>query len=211
MKFNLNSENINYLKITYKDNDGFAHCVKTAIRYLNDFEILVSKKSEEFLQISLPQEVEIGIACDNGLYKAKTILKRIESDNPYILFSLKKPEEIEYQQNREFFRIKIQEDANIIFEENGQEIAVSALTYDISANGVRIELDNNFAFPENVRLLLFLLQRQIDLQAKYIRTDDDDNVIKASFSFINIAPADLDYISQICIQKQIQERRKNLL
>lgn len=211
MKFDLNSENINYIKLTYKDKDGFTHCIKSAIRYINDIDILASAKFEENINIELPQEIDLGIACDNGLYKAKTTLKSIQQEHPYILFTLKKPSDMEYQQKREFFRVKLQENANIIFEENEQEINLSAITYDISANGVRIELDKHFAFPEKVRILLFLPQKIIDVKAKYIRTDEEDNIIKASFQFDHIAQQDLDYISQICIKKQIEERRKSFM
>lgn len=212
MKFDLNSENINYIKLTYKDKDGFAHCIKSAIRFINSFEILASAKlEEEDISIITPQEIDLGIACDNGLYKAKTTLTRVEKEKSYILFSMRKPTDMEYQQNREYFRVKLQEDANIIFEENEQEIKIPAITYDISANGVRIELDRHFAFPEEVNILLFLPQKMIDVKAKYIRTDNEDDVIKASFSFENLSQPDLDYISQICFQKQLEERRKNLM
>ena len=211
MKIDLTSANINYLKITYRDNDDFSHCIKAAVRYINDFEIVASAKFDEYPKIQTPQDVELGIACDNGLYKANTRLLNTTQDNSYTVFSLKIPEDIDFQQNREFFRVKLHEDANIAYEENGELKQVSAITYDISANGVRIELDNNFDFPETVKIVLFLAQKTIEAKAKYIRTDNEDNVIKASFRFENIAQSDLDYISQICLQKQLEERRKNLM
>ena len=49
MKFNLDTENINYVKITYKDSDGFSHCVKSAIKQINDKEIRTCVKTEESL------------------------------------------------------------------------------------------------------------------------------------------------------------------
>lgn len=211
MKFDLNTENINYVKITYNDKLGFAHCIKAAMKFLGEYELLLSIKSEENLQIDIPQEVEIGLACDTGLYKSKTTLKKIQREGAYILFSLQKPVEMNYQQNREYFRVKLQEDANILFEENEQLIKIPAITYDISANGVRIELDSQISFPPEVKIILFLPQRTVDLKAKYIRTDDEDKLLKASFQFIDIKQSDLDYISQICFQKQLEERRKNLI
>ena len=212
MKFDLNTENINYLKLTYTDKDGFTHCIKSAIRFINSFEILASAKfEEENINIITPQEVELGIACDNGLYIAKTTLTRVEKEKSYLLFSMRKPTDMEYRQKREYFRVKLQEDANIIFEEDEQEIKISAITYDISANGVRIELEESLTFPEEVNIFLFLPQKTISVKAKYIRTDNEDDIIKASFRFENIAQQDLDYISQICFQKQLEERRKNLM
>ena len=211
MKFNLNTENINYVKITYKDNNDFAHCIKAAVRLITERELLACIKIEEIPDIKIPQEVSLGIACDNGLYKTKTILKKIEEDPPYLLFSMEKPDEMEYQQQREYFRVKLQEDVTIEFESDGKEVKYSALTYDISANGVRVELDKDFAFPKDVRVLLFFPQKTIDVNALYIRSDDEDQVKKASFRFNDISQSDLDYISQVCFQKQLEERRKNLM
>lgn len=211
MKFDLNTESINYLKITYKDKEGFAHCIKAAVKYLNDFELLASAKYEENLNIETPQEIELGIACENGLYKATTILKHIENNNPYLLFSMSKPDEMEYHQNREYFRVKLQENVNIVYEENGQEKWISAITYDISANGVRVETEKIIDFPENVKIILHLPQRDIELQAKYVRTDNEDQKLKLSFHFVNVNQTDLDYIFQICFAKQLEDRRKNLL
>jgi len=211
MKFNLNAENVNYIKISYRDKDNFVHCIKAAIRYINQIEILASAKTDEYSFISSPQTVELGIACDNGLYKAKTILQRVEYDSPYILFSLKRPEEMEFHQNREYFRVKIQENVNISYEIDDGTNLLSSVTYDLSAKGVRIELEKEVEFPDEVTLSLFFQNRIIEVKAKYIRTDIDDNIIKASFQFIDIKQPDLDFISQICFKKQLEERRKNLL
>lgn len=211
MNFNLNAENINYVKITYKDKENFAHCIKAAVRLISDYEFLASAKIEENLNIETPQDVTLGIACDNGLYLTKTTLKNVGEEPPFLLFSMKKPENLEYRQNREYFRVKINEDANVIFSDGEKEEKISAVTYDLSANGVRIELDEEVSFPETVRLLLFLSQKEIDVQARYVRSDVEDKIIKASFRFVDISEADLDYISRICLAKQLEERRKNLL
>ena len=56
MKFDLSKENINYLKITYKDKDGFAHCIKAAISLIGEYEILANAKSEEVLNIEVVVE-----------------------------------------------------------------------------------------------------------------------------------------------------------
>ncbi len=211
MKFNLSKENVNYIKINYQDSSNFSHCIKTAIRLINDFEILSSAKSEEYSFVATPQTVELGIACDNGLYKAKTTLQKVEYDAPYILFSMKRPENMEFQQNREYFRVKLQENANITYMEGEQPVIISAVTYDISAKGVRIELEEDVDLPEEVTLTLCLQGKIIELGAKYIRTDTDDNIKKASFQFIDISDADLDFISQLCFKTQLAERRKNLM
>ena len=211
MKFNLNTENINYVKITYKDNNDFAHCIKAAIRLITEHELLACIKVDELPDIKVPQEVSLGIACENGLYKTKTILKKIEEDDAYMLLSIQRPDEVEYQQKREYFRVKIKENVSILYTLNEQNITYSGITYDISAKGVRIELDKVTDFPEEVKLVLYLPQKTINVQAKYIRSDEDDKILKASFQFVNIAQSDLDYVSQLCFRKQLEERRKNFM
>ena len=211
MKFNLNTENINYVKITYKDNNDFAHCIKAAIRLITEHELLACIKVDELPDINVPQEVSLGIACENGLYKTKTILKKIEEDDAYMLLSIQRPDEVEYQQKREYFRVKIKENVSILYTLNEQNITYSGITYDISAKGVRIELDKVTDFPEEVKLVLYLPQKTINVQAKYIRSDEDDKILKASFQFVNIAQSDLDYVSQVCFRKQLEERRKNFM
>ena len=212
MKFILNTENINYVKITYKDNNDFAHCVKAAVRLITDHELLACVKFEEYPDVKTPQEVYLGIACENGLYKTKTILKKIEEeDSLYLLFSMQKPEEMEYQQKREYFRVKLQENISVIYSSNEREITYSAITYDISANGVRVELDKMIEFPKEVKLLLYLPQKNINVKAIYVRSDEDDQIKKASFRFIDIAQSDLDYISQVCFRRQLEEKRKSIM
>lgn len=211
MKFNLVKENINYVKITYLDKDNFSHCIKTAVRLINETEILTSVKLEEGTFIPVPQSVDIGIACDNGLYKSKTILRSVEFDDPYTFLSLKKPEDTEFQQNREYFRVKIQENATISFEKEEVKSQLSAITYDLSAKGVRIELDEEIDFPEEVTISLFFQNKRVDIPSKYVRNDNEDNILKASFRFTDISQADLDFISQICFKKQLEDRRKNLM
>jgi len=211
MKFNQKTENINYIKISYKDNDGFTHYIKAAVRFMSEYELVASAKLEENdISIDAPKEIELGIACDNGLYKANTILKKIEKENPYILFSIRTPDDMEFQQKREFFRVKLTENANIVYQIGEDEHRLSAMTYDISGNGVRIQLEEPIEFPEDVRLFLSLPDRLIDTKAKYIRTDEEDKILKVSFNFVDLSPSDIDYISHICFQKQMEERRKNL-
>lgn len=211
MKFDLNEEGINYIKINYVDNEMFPHYIKSAVRFIGELELLVSVKAENGISMPVPQTVELGIACDNGLYKAQTLLKKIEFEDPYILFTLKKPDDMEFQQNREYFRVKVQENVNISYEKDGHKENLSSLTYDLSAKGVRIELEQEIDIPEEVFVSLYFENKTIEVKANYVRTDVEDNIIKASFQFVDMNQADVDYLSQICFKKQLEERRKNLL
>lgn len=212
MKFNLDLANINYIKILFKDRQGNAHCIKSAIKIMGEKEIYACTKYEEGLVIPAPQDVGLSFVCDNGLYRTKTRLLVVNKEDPYIYFSLKTPDGLEYQQNREYFRIKLEEKAIISFTtEDEQTIKIPALTHDISANGVRLIPEKRTALPEDVDIKIIFPSKTIETKAKYIREDEDDNVYKVSFEFINISAKDMDYISQICIRKQLEYKRSTIV
>ena len=87
MKFNLSLENINYIKITYRDPEGVGHVAKAVIKQLSSVDILACMKYEDSVKIPYPQDVQVSIACDNALYKANTTLKFVESDDLYVYFT----------------------------------------------------------------------------------------------------------------------------
>ncbi len=206
MKLNLDLDNINYIKLLYKNTDNLPCCTKAAIRYMNEREITACAKFEEAQRISTPQDVTLSFISDNGLYRTNTILKYINNEEPYTFFVLKTPEGFEYQQNREYFRVRFQEDALLSF--NGQVIPCK--TYDISANGVRLILTNEIDIPQNVVINLLLSPKDLKVKARFVRYDEEDNIFKASFSFVGLPENDVDVISQLCIKKQLEYKRNSL-
>lgn len=212
MKFNLDVNNINYIKFVYKDADGFAHYVKASIKRLNNREIFVCSKYEDNLLIDTPQDIELSFACDNGLYKSNTELKFVEKDSPFVFFTIKTPENIEYHQNREYFRVKINEDVLILYKtENEKPVNIKGEIYDLSANGVRITVDKNenISLPDIVQIVLYLSGKNIETQAKFIRAEDDEKCKRIAFNFIDLKESSADYISQRCFKKQLENKRKN--
>ncbi len=207
MKFDLNLESINYIKIIYNDKNDIGHCTKAAIKQLNAREIFACIKSEKFLAIPAPQEVSVSFACNNGIYTTITTLKSVENREPFIYFTLKTPQEIQYSQNREYFRVKMSEDAILSF--SGTVLACKV--YDISANGIRLCLDKEIEIPENVMINILFPQRNVKTKAKYVRIDKEDDILKASFYYINLSEHDRDIISQRCIQKQLSDKRRSIL
>ncbi len=207
MKFNLNLENINYIKIVYNDSDGVGHYAKAVIKRLGEKEIFACMKYEKELRVPLPQEVSISFACDNALYSAKTTLKLVENEDPYVYFTLNTPQELEYQQNREYFRVKMEEDVLLSFAGTVMPCKI----YDISANGIRLKLDKDIKIPENVMIDILFSPKNVKTKARFIRTDKEDGIIKASFTFVNISESSRDIISQKCIQKQLNDRRRALM
>ncbi len=211
MNFNLKTTDINYIKIIYKDNNGFLHMTKSAVKRIDTKEIFASAKFEEDWFIKTPQDVDVSFVCENGLYKAKTELKYTDKDEEFMNFALKIPDDVEYRQSREYFRVRLKEKVLLTFEENSTVRTLECETHDISANGLCVILPFVIDFPEEVNLIIKLEKKDISVKAKFIRRDNEDNQLKASFNFEDLKERDMDYISQICIQKQIENRRNLLL
>lgn len=206
MSFNLKIDDIKYIKISYTDSDGSALTVKAAVKRIDNREILACAKSKENLVIQTPKEILLSIVCRDGLYKTKTVLKSISNDDPYVFWALELPENLEYQQNREYFRIPI--DASCLCKVNGGFVEVR--TIDLSANGVSVYSQNQ-EINNEVTIILKFEDRQIEAQVKKIRTEIYEDGKKISFQFVNIAENDRDFISQICLKKQLEDRRNSLL
>ena len=116
MAFNLN--NIKYIKIIYRDNCDISHYAKAAIKNINGREIYASAKVEMPLYIKTPQEISLSIVCEEGLYKTNTTLKFVENKDSYVYFTIDLPDGMEYQQNREYFRVRMAGDVLLRFAGN---------------------------------------------------------------------------------------------
>lgn len=204
MKFNLSPEKIKYIKLTYDDNSGISHCAKAAFKSFMGGEIYACAKVDMPLYIKTPQDIQLSIICDEGLYRASTILTGVENEEPYAYFTIITPQDYDYQQKREFFRVRM--DGNVIMR-FGSKITTGKI-YDISANGIRLQLDENTDIPQDVTLDILFEPKSIKTAARYIRTDCDEGIQKAAFCFVNLSDTGRDIISQKCIQKQLEEKRK---
>ena len=194
MQFNLSLENIKYTKIVYKDREENTRFIKAAIRSMNENELFACAKFEDGLDIQTPQEVSV------------SFIKSFQNEEPYVFLFLQVPQGIEYQQNREYFRVKMNE--NVIVKFNNS--VKTCKLYDISANGVRLVLDENITFSENVELNILFDKNNVTAKARYVRTDNDDNILKASFYFTKISDNDVDFIAKKCIQIQLSNRRNSV-
>lgn len=206
MKFSFKLEEIKYIKISYKDSEGFADSFKGAIKVINDKEIIACTKFKDDFDIEIPQEIDFSVICNDGIYKTKTILKSTKNEEPYVFLTLQTPVGIEYQQNREYFRVPAQYSCIYRIKEN----EYSATTSDISANGVSIVLPNHIISENLSELIINIDGVQIFTQVQYIRSEKFDNDYKISFKFEKISELDRDFISQVCIKKQLEEKRKSL-
>ena len=209
MKFNFKLEEIKYGKILCKDKNDNPYSRKLAIKSVNETEIIACARYEEEIGIEAPQEATLSIICSDGLYRTKTTLKSIEKDEPYVFFSFKTPQGIEYEQNREYFRVPV--DFNCIYKirENGNVKEFNVRTADISASGISIVVPM-LVVSELADIVIALSGKLVQASVRYVRSEKVSDGYRLSFAYTKISETDRDYISQVCLQKQLEERRNSL-
>jgi len=209
MNFNLSIENIKYVKVLYANPEGNPISVRTALRRIDEREIIVCFKAEDGKDFVLqtPQQVTTSIVCTEGLYRTKTTLKSYSCEPPYISFFLETPASLEYQQNREYFRIPARYNCVYYVDNNGQPSAFDARTADISANGVSIILPVHIFSEEDAEIEMMVEEKLVPAKIRYIRSEKTEDGYKLSFKYTEISNRDKDYISQVCIKKQLADKR----
>lgn len=208
MHFNFNLEDIKYIKILYRNKDGNPSTVKAAVKTMNEREIVSCIKYEENLTVPTPQDITLSIICGDGLYRTRTKLKSVDEDDPYIFFILETPQGMEYQQNREYFRINGSYDCVYYVTKDEETKCYTTKTVDISANGVSIIIPELIFSEEGSEIEIMLNERIIQAKVQYIRSEKIDEGYKISFTYINISNADRDNISKVCIKKQLEQKRR---
>ena len=210
MDFHFKQEDIKYAKLSYLDKNGRNLTYRAAVKQIGEQGILLCTKFEEKLLIETPQDITLSIICKDGLYKIKATLMKVDSDEPYVFFTVSTPQYIEYEQNREYFRVAIQ--CNCVYKlyENGICKEYSAKAQNISANGISLILPEYVIANMDSDLIINLDGRIINTKIRYIRSEKINDKYIISFTYTKISEYDRDYISQICLKKQIEERRNNL-
>lgn len=210
MKFNLNLEDIKYTKILYQDLDGTPCTTKAAIKSVDERELIACAKFENSVNIKSPQEVTLSLVCKDGLYRTKTKLKSSYEHGEYIFFALETPQGLEYTQNREFFRVPVEYDCVYTVFSDNKKYAYKTHTCDISANGVSIFMTEHKITDKDSTLEITFDGIDIATKVKYIRSEKVENGYKLSFAFSAITNTDRDFISQICIRKQLEQKRNSI-
>ena len=207
MKFNLNIENIKYVKVLYAGSEGNPVSVKAAIKKIDDKEIVACIRFEDKFCIKAPQQVTLSIVCSEGLYRTKTKLRSYTCEPPYTFLYIEAPGSLEYQQNREYFRIPAVHKCVYYVNNNGQPAVFSAQTTDISANGVSIILPVHVFSEEDAEIEMMLDEKMVSAKVRYVRSEKVKDGYKLSFTYTKISNKDRDLISQMCIKKQLEEKR----
>ena len=208
MKFKL--ENIKYVKILYRDVNDRPCSRKAAIKRTSEREILACAKFQDDLNIKLPQEITLSIVCDDGLYRTKTILQSIEADDPYVFYVIKTPDGMEYQQNREFFRVPIKKECIYCVNTEAGIVQIPAIMNDLSANGISIDVEASMLPQQDASIIFEINGKEIKTRIRYVRREQLDKGYRLSFFFVNMSDSDRDNISQFCLKKQLEEKRNSI-
>lgn len=209
MKFNFEIEDVQYVKLLYRNSDGSPNTIKAAIKKLDEEELIVCINFDKDFIIDTPQIVTLSIICNDGLYRTKTTLKTVEKDIPYHLLILDAPSGMEYQQNREYFRVRTEYNCAYYVKIDGEIKNFTTKTYDISANGVSIILPIHAFSEESSEIDIMVDERMVHAKLQYIRSEKLDEGYKLSFAYTDISNMDRDCISQACIRKQLEEKRNS--
>ena len=210
MKFNLNLEDIKYIKILYKNYNETPCIIKAAIKSVNECEIIACSKFDDDLTIETPQEITLSVVCDNGLYRTKTKLKSIDNEDSYIFFTLETPQGMEYQQNREYFRVPAQYSCVYTISTEDKIKEFKTHTLDISANGISIFMPIHEISNEESTIEIKFNDISITPRIKYVRSEKVKGGYKLSFTYTAITNVDRDFISQVCIKKQLEKKRNSI-
>lgn len=210
MKFNIEPSNINYIKIICKDRNGSTCCLKAPVKNMNEKEIYAVLKTEQPINIKTPQDILLNIVCDDGLYRASTVLKYIRFEEDLINLTIQTPEETTFQQKREYFRVKLEERVILSYPFEGKMQRFPLKICNISASGICLELNEEIYIPDEVELDILFPQKSIKTKAKFVRIDKEEGILHASFNFLEISEHDVDIISQRCIQIQLEHKRSQL-
>ena len=210
MKFDFEKANISYIQVLYKSDETTMKSFKAHLRGISDNTITILGKLDNYTVINTSQEITLDFICQDGLYRCNTKLKYIKTETPYTYLVLEKPKEFTYQQNREFFRVEVGYPCSCVIKGREGTRQYDVETLNISANGICLLFPQKIVTEYPVKLVLSINNKNLEIIARFIRCEQYKNIYKSSFSFQRISDADRDFIAQICIQKQLEERRKQL-
>lgn len=203
MKLNFNLEDINYLKLDLI-NDRQAEVIKLALKEKRENEFIAMAPIMNIENIETPQKVSLSFICIDGLYKTTTELKSIRNDNEFTYFEIANPTTLDYQQNREYYRILAEHDCIYTVENsNGDIESYNAVTYDISAGGVSIITEENAISKYESALTIMMPDGDIKSHLKFIRCEIFEDQFKLSFEFTDLSEKDYSRLAEMCIQKQL--------
>lgn len=204
MQLNFNLEDINYLKMELKIGDK-EESLRLALKEKRENEFIAIATSVDSTNIRIPQKVTLGFVCNDGLYTTNADLKDVITEDDYTYFIIQNPATLDYQQNREYYRVLTEHDCIYTVHSEYDTESYSAVTYDLSAGGVSIVLPENVISKEECSILIMLPDGDLKSHVKFIRCSIYEDVYKLSFEFTDLSERDYDRLQNLCVSKQMSE------
>ena len=205
MKLNFNLDDIKYLKLEYNQ-EGKDVSSKLALKEKRENDFIAVMPAENGFNTHIPQQMSLTFVCNEGLYKTQAVVKEVVKDEDLIYVIIDNPDTLDYQQNREYYRILAEYDCIYTVETSDGIESFNAVTYDISAGGVSIITTENIVPTRETSLVIFMPERDLKTHLQFVRCEAlDRNEYKLSFIFTDLTERDFQMLSELCVKKQLSQ------
>lgn len=204
MKLSFNLEDISYLKISYIKKDR-TETVKLGLKEKRENDFIAATEAQEIEGINPEQKISVSFITRDGLYKTETELREVYNDEDYTYFVIANPDTLDYYQNREYFRVLVEQDCIYSIDEEDEVKSYNAKTYDVSPGGVSIIMDEFAISTEESSIVIFADSRDIRSHLRFIRCEIYENQYKLSFEFTDLSNNDYKYLSDLCLDSQLRK------
>lgn len=205
MKLNFNLEDIKYLRLEYNQ-DGKDVSTKLALKEKRENDFIALIPADNTFSIVPPQKMALTFVCDDGLYKTKVTVKDVVKDEDYYYIIIDNPDTLDYQQNREYYRILVEYECIYTVETSDGIESFNAVTYDISAGGVSIITTENIVPTRETSLVIFMPERDLKTHLQFVRCEAlERGEYKLSFIFTDLTDKDFQMLADLCVKKQISQ------
>ena len=203
MQLSFNLEDISYLRMEFTDGN-IENSVKLALKEKKENVFVAMAKASDVPHIEVNQKVYIDFIAHDGLYKTQAVLRDVVEEDGYKYFSIENPASLDYQQNREYYRIIAEYDCIYTVDTDYGPESYNAVTYDLSAGGVSIITDENVISQEGMSIVICMPERDIKSHLKFIRCEIHEDSYKLSFEFTDLSERDYELLSNLCVTKQLK-------
>ena len=132
--------------------------------------------------------------------------QKIIKEKEFYNLIIDNPESLDYQQNREYYRILAEYDCIYTVETSDGMESFNAVTYDISAGGVSIITTENIVPTRETSLVIFMPNKDLKTHLQFVRCEALENdEYKLSFIFTDLSDSDFEMLSELCVKKQLSQ------
>lgn len=202
MELNFNLDSIEYIQLDYIEKEE-VKSIKLALKEKRENYFIAIAPQQDTVHISTPQKVSVSFIGKDNLYRTTTILNATHNENGFTYYTIDNPETLDFQHNREYYRIPAQYDC-IYTIETGQGIeSFNAVTYDISAGGVSIITSENIIPTRETSIVIFMPDKDLKAHLKFVRCELFEESYKLSFIFTDLTEKEYNLLSEFCITRQL--------